>query len=504
MSLGSYGISEDGTFFRPGAGCACAQCRQAAATETSSAYAEESDRGSLTGTVISSLEGSASSGDYEVDTLVYSLTNRWNYTQPVGSPTTVTYSFMTSVPSYESGVVDFQVFNDTMKAAAESALAKWAAVTNLTFTEVSDSGDGGQIRFGSNFQSSTAGYAYYPSTSDVGGDVWIANNYSYNTAPEEGNYGYLVYLHEIGHALGLKHPGAYSSSDEGPYLSSSVDNTNYSVMSYNDVTFYPSSLGSYDIEAIQYLYGLTSSGQIGNLIYGDDNAASYSMSGGSVFAEGGADTIVGSSSSEGMVGGYGSDQMTGAGGDDIIYGNHNTDLILGGDGADTIFGGQNDGDPRLDAYGFLRMQDGTETIYGGAGADVIYGNYGNEIIYGEGGGDLLYGGQNEDTVSGGSGSDTIWGNRDNDTLNGGDGIDYFRFSSNSGDDVIEDFNTALDWIVVAPDINGTGITTEAEVLARTSDDSSGNAVVDLGDGNTITLSGVSTSSLSTFSFWVTG
>ena len=499
-----YAMSEGGSQYQSITACACPLCRHSAAAERRTGYGEENDRAFTTGRVVSSLEGAASSGDYEVDCLVAGLASRWNFTQPVGSPASVTYSFMTAVPSYEQDVTNFQAFTDTMKAAAVSALAAWASVTNLVFTEVSDSGSGGQIRFGSNFQQNSAGYAYYPSTAETGGDIWIANNVTENLTPSVGTNGYLTLLHEIGHALGLKHPGNYDAGGggtEGPYLDSSVDNTGNTVMSYTDSSPLPSGLGPYDIDAIRYLYGFTGSGQIGNLIYGDDNAAAYTMTGGAVFAKGGNDTIVGSSGNDGMMGGAGSDLMSGGAGNDLIYGNTNTDVIYGGEGADTIFGGQNDGTARLDAFGNLRMQDGVETLYGGAGGDVIYGNFGNEIIFGGAGDDLIYAGQNEDTVSGGAGNDTILGNRDNDTLNGGDGSDIFRFSSNSGADVIEDFNTAFDALFIDANVNGSGIAAAADVISRTVD-IDGNAVIDLGSGNSITLTGLSSGSLSAASIFV--
>lgn len=62
-------------------------------------------------------------------------------------------------------------------------------------------------------------------------------------------------IHEILHALGLKHPGHYSPDDEGPYLSSDKDNTGNTVMSYNFTGQDDLNLRTYDIAALQYLYG---------------------------------------------------------------------------------------------------------------------------------------------------------------------------------------------------------------------------------------------------------
>src|SRR3546814_16016196 len=89
----------------------------------------------------------------------------------MGQAVTVTYSFMTATPSYGPDVTNFQVFNDAMRAAARQALAEWSEVTNVTFVEVPDAGAGGALRFGTESMSDAAGYAYYPSTSELGGEI---------------------------------------------------------------------------------------------------------------------------------------------------------------------------------------------------------------------------------------------------------------------------------------------------------------------------------------------
>lgn len=67
--------------------------------------------------------------------------------------------------------------------------------------------------------------------------------------PYKGSVAYEALLHEIGHALGLKHPF------EGDYkLSPELDNTENTIMSYNhtkrpNYTFRP-----FDIKALNYLY----------------------------------------------------------------------------------------------------------------------------------------------------------------------------------------------------------------------------------------------------------
>ena len=125
-------------------------------------------------------------------------------------------------------------------------------------------------------------------------------------------------------------------------------------------------------------------------------------------------------------------------------------------------------------------------IIGGDGDDTVFAGQDNDTISGGSGNDLLQGNKNDDLLIGGSG---------NDTLAGGDGLDTFRFSSDSGNDVITDdfFRLLFDKIEVKTNINETGVSSGSDMLSRISDDDGGQAVIDLGDGNTITFQGVSAS-----------
>src|SRR3546814_17598566 len=83
-------------------------------------------------------------------------------------------------------------------------------------------------------------------------------------------------MHEIGHALGLKHPGDYGGG-EGPYLPAATDHTDNTVMSYTDGSvLYPTSVGPYDTLAVRYLYGYSGTGTIGNVTFGSDAAETFS------------------------------------------------------------------------------------------------------------------------------------------------------------------------------------------------------------------------------------
>ena len=93
--------------------------------------------------------------------------------------------------------------------------------------------------------------------------------------PVEGEWSHLTLIHEIGHALGLKHPGDYNAGGggtPGPYLPEGEDSHQYSVMSYHSHPSYdrnesPVTPMLYDIAALQRLYGANMTTRTGNDTY---------------------------------------------------------------------------------------------------------------------------------------------------------------------------------------------------------------------------------------------
>lgn len=168
--------------------------------------------------------------DYAVNAVVNEYHYQWGSYTP-GTATTVTYSFLTSVPGYYAANADernqFVAMNATQKQAARDAFTLYAEVANITFVEVA-SGTA-SINLGTaNLGSGIGGWAYYPNPGYSGsgdqtvmGDVWITNRYASYNNPTKGSWEYLTYTHEIGHAIGLKHPGNYNAGGGGtggPYL----------------------------------------------------------------------------------------------------------------------------------------------------------------------------------------------------------------------------------------------------------------------------------------------
>ena len=104
----------------------------------------------------------------------------------------------------------------------------------------------------------------------------------------------------------------------------------------------------------------------------------------------------------------------------------------------------------------------------------------NDVLNGGAGSDILFGGTGNDIVDGGAGNDTLFGGTGNDT---------FVFTGGGGQDVVMDFKQGDDVLQIARNINGLDIGNAADVAARVLD-VGGNAVIDLGNGDTVTLMNV--------------
>ncbi|WP_448208564.1 M10 family metallopeptidase C-terminal domain-containing protein, partial [Azospirillum sp. sgz302134] len=316
-----------------------------------------------------------SSGNTNIDALLAGSAYRWNANTAVGTAVTLTYSFLTSVPTYYASSAaersGFQAVTAGMQTGIQSALAFYEQVANVKFTY--DASGGGQLTFGQcNMGSGSAAYAYYamgPGQSQYAGDVWFNANYAVNQTQTVGSYGYMTTLHEIGHAMGLKHPGNYDAGGggtAGPYLPSSTDSVKYTVMSYygGDLSLAnPQTLQLYDIQAIQYLYGANTSWHSGNDTYTFSNSSPTTMT---IWDGGGNDTIDASNQtrattiylSAGCFSSIGNDaygsaafqnvaiaynvtieNAIGGSGDDTLIGNAVDNILTGGAGNDSINGG---------------------------------------------------------------------------------------------------------------------------------------------------------------------
>ncbi len=260
------------------------------------------------------------------DTTITALLSgdKWGGGRP-GIPVTLTYSlpYSTSSSSYwasyysDSSEPSYAISGLTVteQQAAEAALQQWANVANISFVKVAETNTtAGDIRFA---YTSTPdildawGWAYYPDEiHPSGGDIWLNPQNKYKDF-SVGSYNFSSLLHELGHALGLKHP-----FEDGITLPTALDSSQYTVMSYTDhphATFLeviysrtryqsdyslitPQTPMLYDIAAMQYLYGANTSYKTGDDVYSFDVATPFFMT---IWDAGGNDTISVSNFSKG-------------------------------------------------------------------------------------------------------------------------------------------------------------------------------------------------------------
>ena len=261
-----------------------------------------------------------------------------------------------------------------------------------------------------------------------------------------GSNAFHIVLHEIGHALGLKHPhdgglaGYTTYQDAGL---SNLDDGFLTLMSYDPT----SSIWEYgwastplplDIIAAQTIYGANTTTHAGNTTHSllDDGLLRtvYDVSGTDTLdasnidkgitlrlAQGNSTTVDTLSTVyiavntviENAIGTFFNDTIYGEKGDNTLQGWSGNDLIFGGLGDDLILG-----------------QDGNDELQGGLGDDNLQGGDGADLMAGQDGNDRLFGQSGNDQLQGGAGLDIFKGGSGNDTLYGGSGIDQAYFTSN--------------------------------------------------------------------------
>ncbi len=337
----------------------------------------------------------------------------------------LSYTFLTAKPAdFNPALGTFSEFSALQKAQAVLALQSWSDVANVTFTDTPGGVDG-QLTFG-NYSSFAGGaaFAYLPTGGSRDGQSWymVNDQYPTNTTPDNGNYGRQTLTHEIGHSLGLSHPGNYNAGNGNPTYNDvtyAEDTRGYSLMSYwSESNTQQNFSGAYssaplmdDIVAIQKLYGANLDTRDGNTVYGFNSNT-------------GRDFYTANTSSDKLV----FSVWDGGGNDTLDFSgfSQNQKINLNA-GSFSDVGG---------LVGNVSIAHGVtlENAIGGAGDDLLIGSSAANILEGGAGNDILYGGGGADTLWGGAGADTfVFGQASDSTMTAPDWIMDFT----SGEDKID-------------------------------------------------------------------
>lgn len=431
------------------------------------------------------------------------LDNGYMYTRPNAQGVTTLYAF--------SEYFNFAPFTAAQRAATREAMSYWDDVLAVSFVETS--AYQGDINFGNLANAPgtqaysripTAGYAtnfngFYGTYSIAGlaGDVWVSASQASNFQLDEGLYGLNTLVHEVGHSLGLSHPGAYNfapgfSVTYGNGAEYAQDARNYSIMSY----WNPRDMGStatgvptrdfdwsrmtiaygstpmvHDILAAQKMYGADMTTRTGDTTYGFNSNAGRDAfdfvktpwATMTIWDAGGIDTLDASGykveqlidltpGSLSSIGGITAEEAA----TQLTFEQVNANRAAAGmgpvsralyDANMAAFHADPEWRGRLTDNVGIAYGTTIENAKGGSGKDVVYGNAADNVLEGNAGNDILEGRGGRDTLIGGDGNDRLTGGDGVDLLSGGAGDDIFVAEINADKVAGKDGPISLDLIL---------------------------------------------------------
>jgi Ca2+-binding RTX toxin-like protein len=340
---------------------------------------------------------------YWIDALVDDYGSGSDFQQLLGASKTWYYAFPSALPSYDTNstnAIEWSPFTSTQIARTKIALNLLEPYFDFKFVESIDPSALNTLSFANNKQTDSAAYAKLPSKYLFGSDVFL-NNDGTNTTLADGSYSALTLIHEIGHALGLKHPFA-GTDNVAPYLPTAEDKTLWTVVSYtHSPAEYTLDIRPLDVAALQYIYGPSKTSRVGNDTYKISQSNSNFIWDGA-----GVDTLDASDLSLGAT----------------VYLNPGYWGHIGAIQSSTIT-----------SSGQITVNFGSviENLTGSSYEDKLFGNDIENVISGGAGSDVIDGLAGNDTINGGSGDDQI---------DGGAGLDIAQFSGKRANYLIS--NTA--------------------------------------------------------------
>ena len=398
-------------------------------------------------------------------------------------------------------------FTDAQRAAAVISIRNWDELitTNFELVDVSEHdvrdwahGDAPDILMANTLTGPAQAWAYLPTEGGKGGwhraagDVWIGAAADNRTDLFDGGYGLTTQVHELGHSLGLNHPGDYDFGDDtdGDGVPDPItydgdafywqDSRTYSIMSYFDTydtgnnmvdynilrVVYQATPMVHDMWVIQYKYGVDETTRTGDSVYGFESSADVTNTA-MQFVDG-----------ERMV----MFSIWDAGGNDTLNlsGYYTPSIIDLREGAYTSAGGLGAYDPAwvgvtpdadeatYDAYldfvnannealGLPNRNASHDLYFGGregANEGVPWSDFNGRDWLMENNIGIAYGAIIENAI-GGHGNDRINGNQAHNQFTGGDGDDVFviadfsgTISRPDGDELVDDesVDTIMDFV----------------------------------------------------------
>ncbi|MCB4377613.1 MULTISPECIES: hypothetical protein [unclassified Synechococcus] len=240
----------------------------------------------------------------------------------------------------------------------ESVFIKLDSLIDLDFKRV-ESGQTGDIRIYRAYRNSDWSNRF-PDPNSIGGgtmygqpegiDIEWRDMYSGDAF---NAYEKTTIVHEIGHALGLSHPGGVGENPGWDVWNSIMSYNNRPGLNEDPVWFRP-----LDIQALQSIWGAEDDQLVSNLV---GTAGADFISG--LIGQVNSETIDGSDGNDTLRGYGGGDYLIGGNGNDLMGGNFGRDTLVGGAGNDEMNGGQ-----------------GGDDMSGGAGADIVRGGAGKNTI----------------------------------------------------------------------------------------------------------------------------